>query len=40
MTLLDATLCAGTAGRNKELLQRLNLMGAALVDLAITHEMG
>jgi hypothetical protein len=40
VTLLDASLFAGTVGRNKELLQRFNLMGAALVDLAITHEMG
>ena len=40
VTLLDASLFAGTSGRNKELLQRFNLMGAALVDLAITHEMG
>jgi len=40
VTLLDASLFAGIAGRNKELLKRFNLMGATLVDLAITHEMG
>jgi len=40
VTLLDASLFDGTAGRNKELLQRFNQMGSALVELAVTHEMG
>lgn len=40
MTLLDASLFAGTAVRNKELLDRFGMIGPALVDLAITHEMG
>ena len=38
--LLDASLFSGTASRNKELMQRFSLMGAPLVDLALTHEMG
>jgi hypothetical protein len=47
--VLDAGSAVDVAGceivcwkshRNKELLQRFNLMGATLVDLAITHEMG
>ena len=40
VTLLDASLFVGSANRNKELMQRFSLMGPALVDLAITHEMG
>jgi hypothetical protein len=40
VTLLDASLFAGTAGRDKELMERFSAMGPALVDLAITHEMG
>jgi hypothetical protein len=40
VTLLDASLFAGTVGRNKELLQRFSVIGPRLVDLAITHEMG
>ena len=40
MTLLDASLFSGSATRNKELMQRFRLMGPALVDLAVTHEMG
>jgi hypothetical protein len=40
VTLLDESLWVASATRNKELLQRFNLMGPALVDLAITHEMG
>ena len=39
-TLLDSSLFAGSATRNKELLERFGLIGPALVDLAITHEMG
>jgi hypothetical protein len=40
VTLLDSSLFAASATRNKELLQRFDLIGAALVDLALTHEMG
>ncbi len=40
MTLLDGSLFVATAGRNKELLQRFDMIGAALLDLAVTHEMG
>jgi hypothetical protein len=40
MTLLDASLFSASAGRNKELLQRFGVIGPALVDLAVTHEMG
>ena len=40
VTLLDASLFGGTAVRNKELLERFGVIGPALVDLAITHEMG
>ena len=40
VTLLDASLFSGTAGRNKELMQRFSVIGPALVDPAITHEMG
>ena len=40
MTLLDASLFAATAGRNKELLERFRIIGPELVNLAITHEMG
>ena len=39
-TLLDASLFSGSATRNKELMERFGLMGPALVNLAITHEMG
>jgi hypothetical protein len=39
-TLLDASLFSGSATRNKELLERFGMIGPALVDLAITHEMG
>ena len=39
-TLLDSSLFVGSANRNKELLERFGVIGAALVDLAITHEMG
>jgi hypothetical protein len=39
-TLLDASLFSGSASRNKELMLRFSAMGPALVDLAITHEMG
>ena len=40
MTLLDASLFVGSATRNKELLQRFDMIGAALLDLAVTHAMG
>ena len=40
VTLLDESLFVASASRNKELIQRFSVMGPALVDLAITHEMG
>jgi hypothetical protein len=40
VTLLDESLRVASATRNKELLQRFNLMGPALIDLALTHELG
>ena len=40
VTLLDASLFAGTASRNKELLQRFGLVGPSSVSVAVTHEMG
>jgi hypothetical protein len=40
VTLLDGSLFAGSASRNKELLERFGVIGPALVDLAVTHEMG
>ena len=40
MTLLDASLFVGSATRNKELLQRFDMTGPAMLDLAVTHEMG
>lgn len=40
VTLLDASLFSGSAGRNKELMVRFGPVGPALVDLAVTHEMG
>ena len=40
VTLLDRSLFAASAARNKEFLQRFGLIGAPLIDLAITHEMG
>jgi len=39
-TLLEAGLFSGTAGRDKELLQRFGVIGPDLVNLAITLEMG
>jgi len=39
-TLLDRSLFLGSAVRNKELSERFGMTGPALVDLAITHEMG
>ena len=39
-TLLDSSLFSPSASRNKELMQRFSLMGAPLVELALTHEMG
>ena len=40
VTLLDSSLFSPSASRNKELLQRFSLMGSALVERVITHEMG
>ena len=40
LTLLDGSLFVASAGRNKELLERFGKIGPALVDLAVTHEMG
>lgn len=40
VTLLDGSLFLGSAVRNKELLERFGMIGAGLVNLAITHEMG
>jgi hypothetical protein len=40
VTLLDSSLFVGSASRNKELLERFRVIGPALVDLAVTHEMG
>jgi hypothetical protein len=40
MTLLDGSLFVASASRNKELLQRFDMIGATLLDLAVTHEMG
>ena len=40
VTLLDGGLFTGSAGRNKELLERFGMTGPTLVTLAITHEMG
>jgi len=40
VTLLDGSLFVASASRNKELLQRFDRIGPALVDLAVTHEMG
>ena len=40
VTLLDSSLFAATAGRNKELLERFRMIGPQLVNLASTHEMG
>jgi hypothetical protein len=40
VTILDRSLFVATASRNKELLQRFGMIAAALLDLAVTHEMG
>jgi hypothetical protein len=40
VTMLDGSLFIASAGRSKELLQRFYMIGPALVDLAVTHEMG
>lgn len=40
MTLLDGSLFVASASRNKELLQHFDMIGPALLDLAVTHEMG
>ena len=37
---MDSSLFVGSAVRNKELLERFGMIGPALVDLAITHDMG
>ena len=40
VTVLDRSLFFVSYARNKELLERFGLAGAALLDLAVTHEMG
>jgi hypothetical protein len=40
LTLLDGSLFVASVGGNKELLERFGKIGPALVDLAVTHEMG
>src|SRR6516162_4241053 len=40
VTLLDRSLFFVSYARNKELMERFGLAGAALLDLAVTHEMG
>ena len=40
VTILDRSLFVATASRNKELLQRFGMIETALLDLAVTHEMG
>jgi hypothetical protein len=40
LTLLDSSLFVASATRNKELKQRFDMIGPALLDLAVTHEMG
>lgn len=40
VTLLDSSLFVASASRNKELLQRFDRIGLALLDLAVTHEIG
>jgi hypothetical protein len=40
LTLLDGSLFVASAVRNKELMERFGKTGPALVDLAVTHEMG
>jgi hypothetical protein len=40
VTLMDGALFTGSAGRNKELLERFGMTGPTLVSLAVTHEMG
>jgi hypothetical protein len=39
-TLLDSSLFGGFAIRNKELEERFGMIGPALLNLAISHEMG
>jgi hypothetical protein len=40
VTVLDRSLFFVSYARHKELMERFGLIGAALLDLAITHEMG
>ena len=40
MTLLDRRAGSRLGERNKELLQRFDVIGPTLLDLAVTHEMG
>ena len=40
VTLLDRSLFFASADRKEELLERFGFIGAALIDLAVTHEMG
>jgi hypothetical protein len=40
VTLLDGSLFVTSASPHRELMQRFDTIGPALVDLAVTHEMG
>jgi len=40
VTLLNRSLFFVSYARNKELMERFGLIGVALLDLAVTHEMG
>ena len=39
-TVIDRSLFSATADRNGELLKTYGVLGAALLDLAVTHELG
>jgi hypothetical protein len=39
-TVIDRSLFSATADRNGELLKTFGVLGAALLDLAVTHELG
>jgi hypothetical protein len=40
MTVFDRSLFSANASRSEELLQLFGVMGTALLDLAVTHELG
>lgn len=40
MTVIDRSLFSAPASRSEELLQLFGVTGAALLDLAVTHELG